>query len=220
MFKKIFMKKEELAEKNYLRFCKLEGSDYIASEYALKRILNIINFFSIRSILEVGLGIGSISDTVLKYSKRSQVEIKYVGTEANDFCKEMLKSNVEDYDKIDVFESIDHLDSESKFDLIIIDGEENKLEEIKNRCIKDALIFIEGDRAPQTKLIVSYFPKALHVNLISLEKNKPYAHGVCKPEHYVGGGQLIFTNPTFLMKRFWLQEKFGTYVKRSLRKIE
>ena len=213
------MKIEELAEINYLRFCKLEGSDYIASEYALKRILDLIESFKITSVLEVGLGIGSISDTVLKYSEVSRSNMKYVGTEANEFCKKVLKSYVDEYNKIDVFESLDQLDAKSKFDLVIIDGEETKLEEIKNKCNKNALIFIEGDRAPQTTFIVSLFPKSLHVNLISLKKNKPYAHGTCKPEHFVGGGQLIFINPTLLMNFYWFKEKVGTYCKRFLRKI-
>ena len=213
------MRSDKLAEVNYLKFCQLPGSDYIASEFALKRILGLIKSFRIKSVLEVGLGIGSIADTVLKSFQVSDVDVEYAGTEANEFCKNILPTNVDDYDKIDVYERLDQINIKKKFDLVIIDGEEDKLEDIKNRCTENALIFIEGDRAPQTKLIVSFFPKALHVNLISLEKNKPYAHGICKPEHFVGGGQLIFINPTFLMKMYWLKEKVATYGKRSLRKI-
>ena len=210
---------KKLVERNYLRFCNLEGSDYIASEYALERILYVIKKFRVNSVLEIGLGIGSISDTVLKYSDSSNLKIRYVGTEANEFCKKVLKKYVEEYESVERFESLFELNSKYKFDLIIVDGAENNLEEIKNKCKKNAIVFIEGDRAPQTKLIASLFPKAKHVNLISLKRNKPYAHGICNPAHFVGGGQLIFTNPTFEMKSYWAKEKIATFTKRHFRKV-
>jgi len=61
---------KNLAIQNYKRFCEMEGSDCIASEFALETILKIIKIFNVNAILELGLGIGSISDTVLKYSEK------------------------------------------------------------------------------------------------------------------------------------------------------
>lgn len=209
----------KLAEKNYLKFCRLDGSEYIASEFALERILRVIRKFRINSVLEIGLGIGSIADTVLKYSARNR-DIKYVGTESNEFCKKVLKEYVAEYESVEHFENLTQVDRTYKFDLIIIDGIENNLAEVKNKCKKNTIIFIEGDRAPQTQLIVSLFPKAKHVNLISLKRNKPYAHGICKPTHFVGGGQLIFTDPTFKMKLYWIKEKAATFVKRRRRNFK
>ena len=40
------MKNMDLAIKNYKRFCELEGSEYIASEFALETILKIIRIFN------------------------------------------------------------------------------------------------------------------------------------------------------------------------------
>ena len=40
------MKDKELAVKNYENFCKKEGCEYIASEFALETILKIIRFFN------------------------------------------------------------------------------------------------------------------------------------------------------------------------------
>jgi len=211
------MQPEQLAKKNYYRFCKLEGSEYIATGFALLQILKIIKIFEIETVLEIGLGIGSISDTVLKMAKNSKLEIRYVGTEANEFCNNALKNNIEDYAKLEQYEDLAEISPESKFDLVIIDGQDNSLQEIASRCKSESIIFIEGDRSPQTKLILSLFPKARHVNVISLKKHQPYSHGNTK--FFVGGGQLIFTNPNIGMKIYWFKEKTATYIKRHLRKF-
>jgi len=39
------MKDSDLAVQNYKRFCGLEGSEYIASEFALETILRVIKIF-------------------------------------------------------------------------------------------------------------------------------------------------------------------------------
>ena len=86
-----------LATQNYKRFCGLSGSEYIASEFAIETILKLLKKSKINSVLEIGLGIGSISDSILKYAKINNIDIKYTGTEKNQFCLIALKSNVEDY---------------------------------------------------------------------------------------------------------------------------
>ena len=53
-----------------------------------------------------------------------------------------------------------------------------------------------------------------------MNKNKSYAHGICKESDYVGGGQLIFTNPSFKMRYFWLKNKIATNLKRRIRKLK
>ena len=210
------MKFEKLVEENYYKFCGLEGNDYIASEFALLTILRIIKRFDVKSVLEIGLGIGSISDTVLKKAKDSNNNLRYVGTEANEFCKKALQANVDFYDEIETFENISEIKQNNQFDLIIVDGLDETLNYITSLCSKRAIIFIEGDRTPQAKRILSFFPGAKQVQIITLQKNRTYSPG--NPDFYVGGGRLIFVNPNFKMRLYWLQEKVATYIKRSLRK--
>jgi spore coat polysaccharide biosynthesis predicted glycosyltransferase SpsG len=212
------MNQKNLVIQNYKKFCFLEGSEYIASEFALEIILKIVEKYKINSILELGLGIGSISDTVLKYSKNNNSKINYVGTEKNEFCLNALKNNVEDYKQIEVHSELVDVKNK-KFDLIIIDGYDDSLREIVSFCKENAIVFIEGDRKGQTETILTIFPKYKYVNVISLNKNKPYAHGTCETSHYVGGGQLIFINPTLKMKRHWFKEKVKTYIKNKIRKL-
>jgi hypothetical protein len=211
------MEQDDIALKNYKRFCSLEGSDYIASEFALATILRLIKEFNVSNILELGLGIGSVSDTILKFSKISNQPVKYVGTEKNEFCLKVLPQNVEDYNKIQICSDLNQINKKD-FDFIIIDGSDDSLKEIKRYCSTNAILFIEGGRESQTKTILDVFPKCLYVNVITLKKNPFYAHENRSINSYIGGGQLIFANPTFNMKLFWAKEKVLTFVKIKIRK--
>jgi spore coat polysaccharide biosynthesis predicted glycosyltransferase SpsG len=210
------MKEKVLAVQNYKRFCELDGSQYIASEFALETLLKIIKVFKVNSILELGLGIGSISDTVLKYCDGERAKVNYVGTEKNEFCLEELQKNVLDYNQIELYSELNKIKNK-KFDLIIIDGYDDTLKEIVAFCKKNTIVFIEGDRKGQTESIRQIFPKNKYVNVITLNKNKPYSHSNGNTHHYVGGGQLIFIDPTFKMKWFWFQQKIATFLKNKVR---
>lgn len=212
------MKHKDLVVQNYKMFCGFEGSEYIASEFALETILKIITKNRIQTVLEIGLGIGSISDTVLKYANEQKLIIEYVGTESNKFCLNALKNNVEDFEKINLYTEL-NLVNQNKFDLIIIDGYDETLKEILSFCKKNTIIFIEGDRKGQTETVRQIFPKSKHVNIITLNKNKSYAHGYCPVSSYVGGGQVIFINPTLQMKFFWIQQKIRTFIINKIRKV-
>ncbi len=213
------MTKKEFAIANYKRFCAMEGSEYIASEFALEIVLRLIDKYKIRTVLEMGLGIGAIADTVLGYSKKHDLGIEYTGTEANEFCLGALRKNVRDYDKIDLHSELRDVKAQT-FDLIIIDGYDESLAQIKKYCHARTIIFIEGDRKNQTSNVLEIFPEAKHVNIITLERRKEYAHGEVPQNNYVGGGQLIFVNPDAAMKLHWLGEKLSTYVKRKRRKFK
>lgn len=210
------MTEKQLVVQNYKRFCEMEGSQYIASEFALETILKIIRIFDVHSILELGLGIGSISDTVLKHSKLNNRTVSYFGTEKNEFCLEALKKNVSHYDEIELFSELNQIKNK-KYDLIIIDGYDDTLKEVVAFCKENTIIFIEGDRKGQTETIRQIFPKNRYVNVITLNKNKPYSHGGGDTSRYVGGGKLIFISPTLKMKLFWFQQKVGTFIKNKIR---
>ena len=127
-----------------------------------------------------------------------------------------MKRNVIDYSQIELYSELNQIDNK-KFDLIIIDGYDDTMKEIVNFCKKNAIIFIEGDRKGQTETVLQIFPKSRYVNIITLNKNKSYAHGGGNITHYVGGGQLIFTNPTFKMNLFWFKQKVTTFIINKIR---
>ncbi|OCB76548.1 hypothetical protein [Flavobacterium crassostreae] len=213
------MRIKRIAVANYKKFCGLEGSQYIASEFALETILVLIEKFSLHTILELGLGIGSISDTVLQYFDPKKTNIAYFGTENNVFCLKALQTNVIAFNKLHLYSELNQIKNHT-FDFIIIDGYDDCLNKIKNYCSKNAIIFIEGDRKLQKEIILNIFPKCKYVHVITLNKSKPYAHGENSIHNYVGGGQLIFTNPTAKMNLFWMQQKIKTFVKNKIRKYK
>lgn len=127
------MKLNKIAEAGYRKFSNAEGCDYIAGEFAMKTVLNLIDTFNVIDVLELGLGIGSMSDTVLNYGNEVGKNINYTGTEANAFCLTQLPLNLtENYKKIKLLKDASQINLNSKFDLIIIDGSDDSLLSIQN----------------------------------------------------------------------------------------
>ncbi|WET01235.1 hypothetical protein [Flavobacterium sp. YJ01] len=208
---------KKLAVENYKKFCSFDGSDYIASEFALETLLRLVTFFNVKSILEIGLGIGSVSDTILVLDQKESLGLDYFGTEKNEFCLNALSKNVIHFNKIKLFSEIKEVPAR-KFELIIIDGSDDSLEFIKKFTETSTIFFVEGDRKEQTQKIFDIFPNHLYVNVITLKKNPTYAHEGRDLNSYIGGGQLIFVNPTLMMKIYWFKEKASTFMKRKIRK--
>jgi hypothetical protein len=208
---------KKLSENRYKYFCEREGNDHIASIYALKSILKLVSDYKVKSVLELGLGIGSISDSILTYSKNNREAIQYVGTETNEFCLQELKKNVASYSEIELHQSLLEINTNYKFDLIIVDGSDDGLKSIEKYCKKHTLIFIEGFRGTQVSTIKNIFPNYIHVEIISKEKNPVY--GPFSSENWSGGGQLIFINPNFGQKIYWFKEKVKSFIKRRIRRF-
>lgn len=212
------MNYKKIAQENYYKFAFVEGNQHIASEFALVSILKLIKDHNIKSILEVGLGIGSIADTIFKYEKANSQKIQYTGTEANQFCLEALSKNVENYSSIELYSSISEIPKTQKYDFIIVDGSDESLIEIKVFCKSNTIIFVEGFRGSQVDSLKEIFPKFKHAEIISSYKNPK--HGPFSSDIWAGGGQLIFINPSFSENVYWFKEKAKSFFKRRLRKFK
>jgi hypothetical protein len=210
------MNYKKIAADTYKKFSTLEGNQYIAGDYAIENILELIKDFKIKNILEIGLGIGSISDAILNFSKDNSLEINYYGTELNEFCLKALKNNVTDFDEIHLFSDLEFLKTDTNFDLVIVDGSDESLVKVKDLLTTRALIFIEGGRASQVSFLKKMFPKFIYVEIISVRKPPEYG-----PYHqkWTGGGSLIFINPNFIQKCYCFNEKVKTFLKRRGRKF-
>lgn len=127
-----------------------------------------------------------------------------------------IAKNVFYFEKINLFSEIKDIQNE-KFDLIIIDGSDDSLNFIEQKAEKKTIFFVEGDRKSQTQKILDIFPNHLYVNVITLKKNPSYVNEGRNSNAYVGGGQLIFANPTIKMRIYWFNEKAATFIKRKIR---
>lgn len=203
----------------YQYFCEKEGNQDIAGVFALEKILDIIDLNKPKRILEVGLGIGSISYTVLKNYANSDREMIYHGTEANAYCLNALKETLGEYYKsISIYKDLDAVKSEEKYDLIIIDGSDEATEKIKNLIAENGVIFVEHGRADQTKIMKTVFPKHKHAACRTDFKNPK--GGPFPEDKWCAGGQLIYVNPTFKQRLHYQKESIlGTYRGRFKRKI-
>ncbi|PKD21148.1 hypothetical protein APR41_12090 [Salegentibacter salinarum] len=201
------MSREELVLNTYKNFCNADGNQHIASEYAILKLQKIIERFGIENVLEIGLGIGAIAGSLLS----ANTHIEYSGTENNEFCLDALKKNLgENYRKLEVFSKLCEV-PQRKFDLIIIDGKDPELKKIQKLLTRNGVIAIEGDRMPQQERLRKYFPKHKYVHSISNKKNATYSP--FPPAHWQGGLKVIFVNPNFEQKCWWIKEKLSTKFK-------
>jgi len=200
--------------RSYKAFSSAEGSQHIASEYAIKKLQELVAKFHIQNVLEVGLGIGCIAGSLLKLNQHLQ----YFGTEANEFCLNALPQHLkEEYKRLQIHNELRTVPKDWKFDMVIIDGKDPDLHYVKDVLAKNAIITVEGDRMPQQELLQELFPSHKFVHSISAEKNKAYSPF---PEnHWQGGIKVIFLNPTSEQKIWWAKEKLFTKLKYWYRKI-
>lgn len=190
---------------SYKTFCRAEGNQHIASEFAILKLQELVESFKVKSILEVGLGIGAIAGSLLAVNKN----ISYSGTENNEFCLNALQQNIGDnYRRITLCPGIVDLEQSARFDLIIIDGKDLALQQLSELLSPNGIIAIEGDRKEQQEDLQKIFPNHLFVHSISRDKNKEYSPFL--PKHWQGGIKIIFINPTFSQKLWWLREKIIT----------
>ncbi|WP_289023288.1 hypothetical protein [uncultured Salegentibacter sp.] len=206
------MNQKNLVLKSYKKFCQAEGNEHIASEFAVLKIQELIEKFDIKSILEIGLGIGAIAGSILSVDRN----LIYAGTENNEFCLAALKKNLgTKFQNLKVFYELSEVPI-SNYDLIIIDGKDPELSKIKHLLNSSGIIVIEGDRLPQQRLLKKYIPAHKFVHAISNKKNAIYSP--FSQAHWQGGVKIIFADPSFNQLIWWGKEKFKTKLKYYFRK--
>jgi hypothetical protein len=204
------MRRNGHQSKLYQSFCKADGNQHIASEYAIEKINGLVEKFRLQRILEVGLGIGSISGIVLAVNRN--INLDYSGTEANAFCLNVLPENLkEDYNRLQIYSDLTEIPGNKKFNLIIIDGKDHNLQAVKDLISENGILAIEGDRIPQQDSLQELFPQHKYVHCISLKRNKEYSP--FPTENWQGGIKVIFVYPTLKQNLWWLKEKYFTKIK-------
>ena len=210
------MNYKQISQETYRKFANKQGNDHIAGDYALEEILRIVGKFNIKNILEVGLGIGSISDAILNFSQQNSLDINYSGTEANEFCLEQLPLNVDRFNHIKLYAEISDIAGGNLFDFIVVDGSDALLFDVKKYCSKNAIIFIEGGRDSQVQILNRTFPDALFTRIMSIRK--PPLYGPFQ-QRWSGGATIIAVNADRCQRRFIYEQKIRTFINRRLRRI-
>ena len=122
------MNNENVAITTYKYFAELDGNQYIASEFALKAILKVVENYKTKNILELGVGIGCITFCIMNFSNKNNLNVNYIGTESNEFCLKVLPNYLKEfYDKVQIFPELKDVKSHNKFEIIIIDGKDENI---------------------------------------------------------------------------------------------
>lgn len=201
----------------YEFFCRAEGNQHIASEYAIRKLAELIALFKAKRILEIGLGIGSISGTILDLYKEKS--IYYSGTEDNPFCLQALSENLKEVEgNLDLYPNIEAIPKKNSFDLIIIDGKDQHLKMIKKLLTSNGIIVIEGDRLPQQEVLEDLFPSHKLVHAISASKN--HSKSPFPSQSWQGGVKIIFADPNTAQTLWWIKEKVKTKIKYFYRGLK
>lgn len=153
---------QQEARSIYERFSKLPGSQYMASEHAIRGLIRCLVRRRPTSVLEVGAGIGTLtfaSVTILAKCQEnmgSRSNTRIIAIENNEFCLSELRKNLAEWwDSFQVIEDISGLPDEAgDFDFVIIDGGECD-HRYFSKLGKGATLFVEGHRGQQRDLLES-----------------------------------------------------------------
>lgn len=138
----------------------------IASEQAIRGVLNVIAKYHPAKILELGAGIGTLTYTALSAVTHSSIDreaFRFFTIENNEFCLSQLAGNLEKYKGLyTVCRSTEELPQGMKFDFIIVDGGgdldgDMGVMNFENRLEAKGVILVEGTRAFQRELIKRWY---------------------------------------------------------------
>ena len=150
------MQNLELTSYIHTKYSSMVGSDQIATKLALRIIAEQIDCINPKSILEIGSGIGTITELLFL----KMPEAKIYCYEVNEWCLAKLQKNVSSPDIV-IVKSLKELKSiNSKIDFMIIDDYlsfENTLDIIQKT--KPESIFIEGYRRIQRLYVMKSYKK-------------------------------------------------------------
>ena len=140
----------KVADEVFRRFHPLPGSQHIASRYALAHLATVLRQNEIKSVVEFGVGIGTITYLLLTYPKPTRT---VVSTERDAFCLEQLERNLPTDLRARLTVISDGSLPRGDFDLAVIDGKVTSAEYAT--LLRPGLIcFVEGGRLPQRKRVM------------------------------------------------------------------
>ena len=130
-----------LARQVHSRFAAQVGSEHIASTLSLAHIAAITRQFPIRSVVEFGSGIGTITSVLLARLPR---ETRIVCTEHKEWCRQQFEQNIpaSERSRIELLPDKGPAITES-FDFVVLDG---PISAGSAFAREGSIVFVEGTR--------------------------------------------------------------------------
>lgn len=199
-------------------FAHLEGSQHIASEYALRGLEKIIKSNGVKSVFEFGIGIGTIPYLVKKLDN----DTLYVGTEGNEFCIQQFNKNLGPLTTskfVHLLHESDYQEYDQKFDLVIIDGDFHNIELLKKIVHSNSILFVEGYRMKQNRILMQNFPDALISHCLTNSENQSWSPFYGR-EDYQGGYHVYRLNRRRLINKLhYVMERAMTAFRVRIRPL-
>ena len=150
------MKNNKLVDEMHSKYSEKIGSNQIATKLALEIISNHLEDSNCEVVLEIGSGIGTISELVTRVSPESSLYC----FEVNDWCIEQLKGNLIGA-RYNLLKSVSELTSLNvKVDFLIVDDWiDKKTTQIVISQTRPRAVFIEGHRRKQRLYVIQAFKK-------------------------------------------------------------
>jgi hypothetical protein len=130
-----------IARRVHSMFAAKFGADHIASDVALAHLAAITRQYPVRSAIEFGSGIGTITTLLLARLPR---DARIVGTERRAWCREQFEQNIpaSERSRIELLPK-GREDIVEPFDLVVIDG---RVSAGSSFAREGSIVFIEGTR--------------------------------------------------------------------------
>ena len=137
---------EEHAQRVFIEFSEKHGSQEIARVDALRTVGEIIVRKEIKTILEIGCGIGTV--TYFLQNTECFGELRLIGFEKDEWCRGQLRTNVSEISLLSELSQLESLSVE--LDLLIIDDFlDYQVTQTLIANTSPKFIFIEGHRRIQ-----------------------------------------------------------------------
>ena len=154
----------ELARSIFQEFRAKPESQFIASEFALRRLAEFLSSNPVNSVLEIGAGIGTVTKLLLKHPRRPA---RIVSTEAVPLCIDHLMKNLSGIDRSgwSLVQGIEQLGRDENFDLVIFDGTLDSVSQY--RFFKEGTwCYVEGNRRDTRTALANFLqPSGLTIDM-------------------------------------------------------
>jgi hypothetical protein len=176
----------EIYSKNALevhsRYAAMAGSEQVALLFSIQELIKHLDQTSPRKVLELGGGIGTLTECLLRFSKSDLTVV-----ENNEFCLNKMKKNLESFRHFNLVTTYENLAPYSDFDMLIIDVN-NGIFNVKSLLFSAknvSVIFIEGH----------HLAHRLNICRTMLEKNFIQEFEDLRPKRGIKGCGFFYVRP-------------------------
>jgi predicted O-methyltransferase YrrM len=164
----------DFAREIYRRFQAKPGSEHIATEQALAYLSALLDAAQPKVVLEMGAGIGTITDALLLHPARPE---RIVAAEQNDYCLSVLRGNLTNSEdrRLVIASKPEEVPPDLVFDLVVGDGGfgvDGHYVTFSSQLRPGTIVFAEGNRIRLRKALTKDLKglgRSLEMNEIGVE---------------------------------------------------